>query len=186
MVNTHVNEEPSGCCLICRDKGARALEFDRPAVLLCRCDRCGDYIVRKETFLKLARKAPFNDIRREVSGLIQNHFSRYRTPLQIISYTEKPLVQDAITIDKLISRCRSESSPTEAFPPGPEFRPDKRLNRKPIIRFRPFADPAMHFIRNCLNHVFSNISSGRHRHQGQISRYLMAKTSVIKRIVNSW
>jgi len=152
-------------CPICKNKNTGAFEFAKPAVLLCDCDRCGKYIVRRETFLRLARKNIFNGIRYNISDLIEKHFRQYGTPLQIISYTEKPLVQDAITIGKLISLCQEESKPEEAPKMSPEFRLETNSKSTLPPNLNNNSDSAILIIQNVLKNLFSNIPFGRHEKQ---------------------
>ena len=121
---TPYSETHSARCPICRTPHAGAIEFDKPAVLLCDCNRCGKYILKKETFLQLARKMDFDVYRYRISDRINKHYKEFKRPIQIVTFREKPLIQDAITIGRLLSLCQGDAMREEAGRPNRESRSD--------------------------------------------------------------
>jgi hypothetical protein len=159
-MRSHVHEELPPGCPICQSDGAGVLEIDRPTVWLCDCDRCGKFIVSKMTCLRLAGKSDFSELRQDISNRIKKHFDEFKRPLQIISYNEKPLVQDSVTIGKLIFLCRGE--PVREKSAG-QIRPSQsnhRFHEAPPLFLTQDRDNVMRSIQNSLKTLFSALRFG--------------------------
>ena len=91
---------PDGCP-ICESKDAVPIEFDRPVVLLCECNNCRKFIMKKETWKILVLRKDFKENRDRMSDFVRKYFEKYKKPLEIVSDENLPLAKDQMPITQI-------------------------------------------------------------------------------------
>lgn len=101
-MNINENGPEQVACPICGGEGAFVIEVDRPVVLLCQCDSCGKFVIKKKVLDRLLGTKSFLQNRKLVSRFTRNFFLKNERPLEIVLDKKESIAKDPMTIEEIL------------------------------------------------------------------------------------
>ena len=111
MKKNESEQQPLGCP-ICGSKESIQIEFDRPIILLCECNNCRKFILRKETYDFLDERKDFNENRQRISDFSRGYFQKYKIPLEIVPHERLAVKKSQITIEQILAQTKTKKQQT--------------------------------------------------------------------------
>lgn len=106
MKKNESDQQPLGCP-ICGSEESIQIEFDRPIILLCECNNCKKFILRKETYDFLDERKDFNENRQRISDFSRDYFQKHKTPLEIVPYERLSIKKSQMTIEQIFKQTKA-------------------------------------------------------------------------------